>query len=92
MTKVVVLYYFLLSGVMGGTVFPDFQKIQLHQLSVPDPNDAAAVPLRLILPNVHLALLVVWSFLAGFAERVVPNMLQSTEASPGESAGQRKSK
>jgi hypothetical protein len=37
--------------------------------------------LSLILPNADLALLVVWSFLAEFSERLVPSILQSAEGS-----------
>ena len=82
MTGAVVVYYFLLSGVIGGGLFPKFQEIGLHQLSFRETaNVQDAVALRLILPNVQLALLVVWSFLAGFSERLVPSILQSTEAS-----------
>ncbi len=90
MTGAVVVYYFLLSGVIGGGLFPQFKQIGLHQLDFSEtPSVKSAVPLRLILPNAQLALLVVWSFLAGFSERLVPSILQTTEASLGESAAQR---
>jgi hypothetical protein len=90
-TGAVVVYYFLLSGVIGGGLFPDFQRIGLHQLQFKDPDAGEdAVALRLVLPNAQLALLVVWGFLAGFSERLVPSILQTTEASLGENAGQRK--
>lgn len=88
MTGAVVVYYFLLAGVVDGALFPKFDQIGLQQLYVParaTATEAGAadplgpVPLRLILPNTHLALLVVWSFLAGFSERLVPSILQSTE-------------
>jgi hypothetical protein len=91
MTGAVVVYYFLLSGVIGGGLFPQFKQIGLHQLEFNEtPSVANSVPLRLILPNAQLALLVVWSFLAGFSERLVPSILQTTEASLGESVAQRK--
>lgn len=90
MTGAVVVYYFLLAGVIEGALFPKFSEIGLEQLYFPPSAEAAEatpgdprrpVPLRLILPNTHLALLVVWSFLAGFSERLVPSILQSAETS-----------
>ena len=94
MTGAVVVYYFLLSGVIGGGLFPNFREIGLHQLSFMEKSADNVVPdavaLRLILPNIHLALLVVWSFLAGFSERLVPSILQSTEASVRNNPAERK--
>lgn len=91
MTGAVVVYYFLLSGVIGGGLFPNFQQIGLHQVLFKESNAGVdVVPLRLILPNAQLALLVVWSFLAGFSERLVPSILQSTETSLRESGADRK--
>jgi hypothetical protein len=90
MTGAVIVYYFLQSGVIGGGLFPKFHEIALLQLSFSEtantnlrgnPIPSNVVPLRLILPNTQLALLVVWSFLAGFSERLVPSILQSTETS-----------
>ena len=43
------------------------------------------LPLRLIYPSTSLALLIVWSFLAGFSERLVPTILQDTATSIGKS-------
>jgi hypothetical protein len=90
MTGAVIVYYFLQSGVIGGSLFPKFHEIAMIQLSFSEtpnmslsgnPTTSNVVPLRLILPNTQLALLVVWSFLAGFSERLVPSILQSTETS-----------
>ncbi len=90
MTGAIVVYYFLLSGVIGGGLFPRFEEIGLNQLSFKDQKAGSdIVALRLVLPNVQLALLVVWSFLAGFSERLVPSILQTTEASVAESGKQR---
>lgn len=92
MTGAIVVYYFLLSGVIGGGLFPNFQEIGLHQLSFKEAKSGeGSVALRLILPNSQLALLVVWSFLAGFSERIVPSLLQSTEISIGEAASKARS-
>jgi hypothetical protein len=59
-----ILYFFLVSGVLGGTAFPTSLK--------PDPA------LGLLTPK-DLALLIVWCFIAGFSERLVPALLAKTE-------------
>jgi hypothetical protein len=87
MSGAVIVYFFLQSGILGGGLFPDFRKMDLFR--VPDPSTKDAI-LSLIFPNPQLALLVVWSFLAGFSERLVPSILQSTEVSLSESATPRK--
>jgi hypothetical protein len=55
-----------------------------------DPH-AKLLPLLLIYPNQHLALLIVWSFLAGFSERLVPTILKDTESSAEKAAGEKPS-
>ncbi len=80
-TGAVIVYYFLLSGIVESQIFPKFQEMQLHQSFAPsNRREEGIAPLRLILPNKEMALLVVWSFLDGFSKRLVPSMLQSTEA------------
>lgn len=58
------VFFLLLSGVVTGTFIPH-QTIELNP-----PTDAASK---------DLALLFVWGFFAGFSERLVPNILTSTE-------------
>ncbi|MGH6846949.1 MAG: hypothetical protein ACREC0_05795 [Methylocella sp.] len=65
MSGAVIVCFFLRSGFIAGSVFPDFVDLGITQYTV--------------LPTKGLALLVVWSFLAGFSERLVPNILASTE-------------
>jgi hypothetical protein len=69
-----VVYFFLHSHIIGGELFPDFAQLGLLR-----SKSDSTVSLQLIFPNPQLALLVVWSFLAGFSERLVPNILATTE-------------
>lgn len=57
-----ILYFFLVSGLLGGAAFPTLK---------PDP--------ALGLTPRDLALLIVWCFIAGFSERLVPALLAKTE-------------
>ncbi len=45
-----------------------------------DGNDVATA---LRVPNKHLALLIIWSFLAGYSQTLVPSLLTRTEARAG---------
>jgi hypothetical protein len=64
-----VLYFFLRSGLLGGSAFP-----QLTTL------DSGGVPRK------DLALLIIWCFIAGFSEKLVPGILEKTEARAGSKA------
>jgi hypothetical protein len=70
-----VVYFFLQSGLVKGSVFPDFEA----PLGVKMLEGAGMWPTKLLLPSASLALLIMWSFIAGFSESLVPNILQSTE-------------
>jgi hypothetical protein len=65
-----VLYFFLRSGLLGGSAFP-----QLTTL-----DTAAEVPRK------DLALLIIWCFIAGFSEKLVPSILEKTESRAGSTA------
>ena len=64
-----VLYFFLRSGLLGGSAFP-----QLTTL-----DTAGEVPRK------DLALLIIWCFIAGFSEKLVPSILEKTESRAAES-------
>lgn len=66
-----ILFFFLLSGLLGGTAFPTIDG------RAPGP-----------LPRKDLALLIVWCFIAGFSERLIPGLLATTEARAAGSEGQ----
>jgi hypothetical protein len=53
-----------------------------------NPDETVRPPpaLRLVLPTPAFALLVIWCFLAGFSERLVPTILSSTETTLSEAS------
>jgi len=97
----VVVFFFLRSGLVGGGLFPDFNLFGFdyngYSAYIPHspPNQTAAqmIPnlrdpntMYTIEPSQSLALLAMWSFIAGFSERLVPTILSKTEASFSDAA------
>jgi uncharacterized integral membrane protein len=68
----VILYFFFESGLLEGSLWPDLQKLAFNNL---ESTRSAGVDV----PNQHWCLLVIWCFLAGFSETLVPNILKRTE-------------
>lgn len=65
-----VLFYAQLGGLLAGELFPDFKNWR-----APETTVAGEAWL-----NANAAKLVVWSFIGGFSERLVPDTLQRLEA------------
>ena len=59
-----VLYFFFVSGLISGSAFPDLKSA--------DPSTVWQLN--------TFGLLVVWCFIAGFSERLIPGLLRKTEA------------
>ena len=70
-----ILFYAFQAGIIQGSFFPEFENV--GNLVNENPVDA-------IVTHKNLAILIVWSFLAGFSEQLVPNMLYKTEKSLNE--------
>jgi hypothetical protein len=65
-----ILYFFLLSGLLQGGAFP--------RLMDQDVTNTEGLK--------NLALLIIWCFIAGFSEKLVPNLIERTEGRAGSSA------
>ena len=65
-----ILYFFFRSGLLAGNLWPDLGKLGYEALA--DSSE------RLV-PNQQWCLLVIWCFLGGFSETLVPNILTKTE-------------
>jgi len=75
-----ILYSLFLSGIVQGSLFPDFSGIDLKFNSVVGLfTDVAPAN------NLDAARALIWAFVAGFSERMVPNILDKV-ASEGENA------
>ncbi len=70
-----ILYFFFQTGLLQGSIWPDLTMLSFESL-----HD---IP-KLKVPNKDLSLLIVWSFLAGYSQTLVPSILVSTEARAGQ--------
>ena len=80
-----IVYFFLRSGIAEGALFPAFTDIKIELVRI---SGNGAVPMTFVMPSKSLALLTFWCFLAGFSEKLVPNILGSTERQLSEAATQ----
>jgi hypothetical protein len=79
-----VLYVILLSGIVAGHIFPDFF---IPQRPESGPNTAYMIDIfTKTYPNsgADLAKFLFWSFVAGFSERFVPQIISKVTSSASE--------
>src|SRR4051794_35842783 len=81
-----VIYFFLHSEIVTGNFIPKFSEVGLayhgaSDVTVTPGSTTRNFCIELLFPNRELALLIVWSFVAGFSERLVQSFLAKTEAS-----------
>lgn len=69
----VILYFFFESGLLEGSLWPKLTQLDFTTVSSANGSRSLSVP------NRNWCLLVIWCFLAGFSETLVPNILQKTE-------------
>jgi hypothetical protein len=81
-----VVYFFLQSGLVKGSVFPDFSDLGMSIKSATD-NQGPRWPGQLLLPSGGLSLLIMWSFIAGFSETLVTTVLNTTQQQFGGALG-----
>jgi len=70
----VIVYFFLQSELVQSVLFPVFKKLG---------EDVKSVGYDNLFQISNLARLIIWSFIAGFSELLVPSMLSTTEGQLG---------
>jgi hypothetical protein len=72
-----IMYFLLGTELLGQTVKPDFAQLGFKPGSVVTMLSKDSV--EVLLPSASWCLLIIWSFLAGFSERLVPDSLARAE-------------
>jgi hypothetical protein len=82
MIGAIIFYYLIRSGLITGELFPNLEGLDALQGEKPaaaDPGGAPPNSPARASPAEDWARLLVWSFVAGFSERLVPDRLGQTE-------------
>src|SRR5205085_2549579 len=66
-----IFYFFFRSRLLEGNLWPNLTKLGFEPLVSAGPDG--------LVPNQDWCLLVIWCFLAGFSETLVPSILSNTE-------------
>ena len=80
-----ILFFFFESELLGGALWPDINSINIISTN-PSDTVVGGVAAKergeittVFAPNRHLSLLVIWSFLAGYSQSLVPRILDDTQ-------------
>lgn len=74
-----VLYFFFKSGLLDGTLWPDLHSQGFQIVTTTAIANGETDITKYYVPNRNFALLIVWSFIAGYSQTLVPNLLLTTE-------------
>lgn len=69
-----ILYFFLQTGILGDGVWPDVSDLNFADASR-EVNSGPLAGSSYRLPNTNTSLLIIWSFLAGYSQTLVPRLL-----------------
>jgi hypothetical protein len=79
MIGALVFYFLLRGGIVAGSVFPAFEVARGSGNAMPPGTDPRTM-LGLLAPDADFAKLLVWSFIAGFSERLVGDAISRAES------------
>jgi dipeptide/tripeptide permease len=77
MCGALVVYFLLGTNLLGTTVKPDYAKLGFSL--TPVVTMLSSDSFEVLVPSADWCLLIMWSFLAGFSERLVPESLARAE-------------
>ena len=83
----IVFFFVMRSGLVRGAAFPDFTNLVAVSPSAGESKivmgETVKTAVTYLGPTEDLAKLMIWSFIAGFSERLVPETLEKTEGRAG---------